>query len=197
MNIEKELRSFADMDMQLSSIDIDPKKIKAILINEVVPLHPSLDFYSEQVSDYANSTIALFQKAGAQVEDVQDILELGIYLTNAIKLPKLETTISTSTIEQCLPILEKELSLFPNVCVIMLMGDVAKKAFNKITRKHTKKAVIPAISTYKLRNQAFYYNDMRIIPSYIMTGKNVQIEKSKVEMASEDIALMLDIIKAS
>lgn len=33
-------------------------------------------------------------------------------------------------IENSLPYLEAELSLFPNVKVIMLMGDVAKKAFS-------------------------------------------------------------------
>ena len=32
-------------------------------------------------------------------------------------------------IEESLPYLERELALFPNVKVIMLMGDVAKKAF--------------------------------------------------------------------
>lgn len=32
------------------------------------------------------------------------------------------------------------------------------------------------------------------MPSYIMTGKNILIEKSKVQMASEDLATMFRII---
>lgn len=47
--------------------------------------------------------------------------------------------LSKNSIQDSLPYLEAELSLFPNVKVIMLMGDVAKKAFNMITKKATKK----------------------------------------------------------
>ena len=75
------------------------------------------------------------------------------------------------------------------------MGDVAKKAFNMITKKSTKKNIIPAVSTYKLRNREIYYEGIRVMPSYIMTGKNILIEKSKAAMATEDIAAMLKIIK--
>ena len=93
-----------------------------------------------------------------------------------------------------MPYLEKELNLFPNVQVIMLMGDVAKKCFNRITKKSTKRNIVPAISTYKLRNTELYYQNIRIMPSYIMTGKNILIEKSKVRMAAEDLAIMYEII---
>jgi len=34
-----------------------------------------------------------------------------------------------------------------------------------------------------------------VIPSYIMTGGNLLIEKSKVAMIAEDIAQMLEIIR--
>ena len=77
----------------------------------------------------------------------------------------------------------------------MLMGDVAKKAFNVITKKATKKNVVPAVPTYKLRTTEIFYNGIRVMPSYIMTGGNILIEKSKVAMATEDIATMLEIIK--
>lgn len=75
------------------------------------------------------------------------------------------------------------------------MGDVAKKAFNMISKKTAKKSVVPNISTYKLRGSEILYNGIRIMPSYIMTGKNLLIEKSKFEMASEDIATMYELIK--
>lgn len=69
-----------------------------------------------------------------------------------------------------------------------------KKCFNRITKKSTKRNIVPAISTYKLRNTELYYQNIRIMPSYIMTGKNILIEKSKVRMAAEDLAIMYEII---
>lgn len=111
-----------------------------------------------------------------------------------LKTPKTEYTIDKGSIEKSLPYLEAELSLFPNIKVIMLMGDVAKKAFNMITKKATKKNAVPAVSTYKLRSSEIYNEGIRVMPSYIMTGGNILIEKSKVAMATEDIAAMLKII---
>ncbi|MBD5469156.1 MAG: uracil-DNA glycosylase [Lachnospiraceae bacterium] len=197
MNIKKELEAKVGIanGIYLNNIDIDPLMIKAIMINEVVPSDPSQDFYGTPDADYLKTTIPLLQGAGTEVTSIQDILQMGIYITNAVKTPKTEYSIDKSSIENSLPYLEAELSLFPNIKVIMLMGDVAKKAFNMIAKKSTKKNVIPAVSTYKLRNSEIYYKGIRVMPSYIMTGGNILIEKSKVTMATEDIAAMLKIIK--
>ena len=197
MNIKKELETKVGIarDIYLNDIDIDPLTIKAIMINEVVPSDPVQDFYGAPDADYLKTTIPLLQGAGTAVSSIQDILQLGIYITNAVKAPKTEYVIDKSSIENSLPYLEAELSLFPNIKVIMLMGDVAKKAFNMITKKATKKNAIPAVSTYKLRSSEIYYKGIRVMPSYIMTGGNILIEKSKVTMATEDIAAMLKIIK--
>ncbi len=165
------------------------------MINEVVPSDPLQDFYGTPGANYLKTTIPLLQGAGAEVHSIQNILKMGIYITNAVKTPKTEYAIKKSSIETSLPYLEAELCLFPNVKVIMLMGDVAKKAFHMITKKSTKKNVIPAVSTYKLRSSEIYYEGIRVMPSYIMTGGNILIEKSKVTMATEDIATMLEIIK--
>ena len=197
MNIKKELETKVGIanGIHLNSIDIDPLTIKAIMIDEVVPADPLQDFYGIPDADYLKTTIPLLQGAGTAVTSMQDILQLGIYITNAVKIPKTDYTIDKSSIENSLPYLEAELSLFPNIKVIMLMGDVAKKAFNMIAKESTKKNVIPAVSTYKLRNSEIYYKGIRVMPSYIMTGRNILIEKSKVTMATEDIATMLEIIK--
>ena len=197
MNIKKELETKVGIasDIYLNDIDIDPLTIKAIMINEVVPSDPVQDFYGAPDADYLKTTIPLLQGAGTAVSSIQDILQLGIYITNAVKAPKTEYVIDKSSIENSLPYLEAELSLFPNIKVIMLMGDVAKKAFNMITKKATKKNAIPAVSTYKLRSSEIYYKGIRVMPSYIMTGGKILIEKSKVTMATEDIAAMLKIIK--
>ena len=197
MNIQNELEAKVGItnSIYLNNIEIDPLTIKAIMINEVVPSDALQDFYGVPDADYLKTTIPLFQGAGAEVKSIQDILQMGIYITNAVKTPKTKYAIEKNSIQDSLPYLEVELSLFPNVKVIMLMGDVAKKAFNMITKKATKKNVVPTVFTYKLRTTEIYYKGIRVMPSYIMTGGNILIEKSKVAMATEDIATMLEIIK--
>lgn len=197
MNIKSELQQLCGdtQNLRLNDVNIEPETIQTIMINEVVPSCPEDDFYGKPDSAYMSTTIPMFRKAGIEIGSVQDILNNGIYITNAVKTPKTEYAVSKESIEDSLPYLEKELALFPNVKVIMLMGDVAKKAFNMICKKATKKNAVPSISTYKLRNTEIFYNGIRIMPSYIMTGQNILIEKSKFEMASKDIETMYRLIK--
>lgn len=197
MNIKSELQQLCGdtQNLRLNDVNIEPETIQAIMINEVVPSCPEEDFYGKPDSAYMSTTIPMFRKAGIEIGSVQDILNNGIYITNAVKTPKSEYAVSKESIEDSLPYLEKELALFPNAKVIMLMGDVAKKAFNMICKKATKKNAVPSISTYKLRNTEIFYNGIRIMPSYIMTGQNILIEKSKFEMASKDIETMYRLIK--
>lgn len=140
MNIQKELQQFSadEADMRFNNVDVAPETIRAIMINEVVPSSSEEDFYGKPDSAYMSTTIPLFRKAGIVVGSVQDILNNGIYITNAVKTPKSEYAVKREHRGQ--PALSgKELALFPNVKVIMLMGDVAKKAFNMISKKATKK----------------------------------------------------------
>lgn len=197
MNIKSELQQLCGdtQNLRLNDVNIEPETIQAIMINEIVPSCPEEDFYGKPDSAYMSTTIPMFRKAGIEIGSVQDILNNGIYITNAVKTPKTEYAVSKESIEDSLPYLEKELALFPNAKVIMLMGDVAKKAFNMICKKATKKNAVPSISTYKLRNTEIFYNGIRIMSSYIMTGQNILIEKSKFEMASKDIETMYRLIK--
>lgn len=197
MNIKLELQQLCGdtQNLRLNDVNIEPETIQAIMINEVVPSCPEEDFYGKPDFAYMSTTIPMFRKAGIEIGSVQDILNNGIYITNAVKTPKTEYAVSKESIEDSLPYLEKELALFPNAKVIMLMGDVAKKAFNMICKKATKKNAVPSISTYKLRNTEIFYNGIRIMSSYIMTGQNILIEKSKFEMASKDIETMYRLIK--
>lgn len=196
MNIKQALESQLGRQpgIRLNDIDIDPAGIRAVMINEVVPEDPAQDFYGASGEKYLSTTIPLFRKAGLAVEGIGEILERGIYLTNAVKTPKTGYTIEKDSMEQSLPWLEKELALFPHVKVIMLMGDVAKKMFNQIARKTAKRNPIPAGATYKLRATPFYWGEIRVMPSYIMTGGNILIEKSKAAMVAEDIRTMAELI---
>lgn len=133
--------------MHFNNVEVNPDIIRAIMINEVVPSCPEDDFYGKPDAAYMSTAIPLFRKAGIEVNSALDILNKGIYITNAVKMPKTEYAVSKESIEENLPYLERELALFPNVRVIMLMGDVAKKAFNMISKKASRKNAIPSIST--------------------------------------------------
>ena len=95
MNIKKELETKVGMadNIYLNNVDIDPLTIKAIMINEVVPFDPLQDFYGTSDADYLKTTIPLLQGAGTKVTSIQDILQMGIYITNAVKTPKTEYAI--------------------------------------------------------------------------------------------------------
>ena len=198
MNIKNYLSNIAkqkeiDTDyLQLPDCEIAPEKIKVIMISEVPPQNSDDDFYSSTAEpEYMKSTLGLFEKAGVDVKSMQDILDLGIYITTAVKIPKTSYTVEPSVIKAHLPILEAEFALFPNLKVIMLMGDVAKKAVNMIVKAQTKKNVIPSESTYKIRGNEYYWGEIRVFPSYIITGGNIMIEKSKCEMIADDIRRMM------
>ena len=197
MNIKQALEAKLGLlpHIQLNDIEVDPASIRAVMINEVVPADPAQDFYGASGQEYLSTTLPLFQQAGLEVTSIDDILRMGVYITNAVKTPKTAYAIEKAAIDESLPWLEAELALFPNVQVIMLMGDVAKKMVNIIVRKATKKNVIPSGATYKLRGNSYYDGDIRVIPSYIITGGNLLIEKSKVRMITEDIATMAEIIR--
>ena len=181
--------------LQLSSLELDPASIRAIMINEVVPTDPAQDFYGACGKEYLSTTLPLFRQAGLDVQSIDDILRMGVYITNAVKTPKTAYAVEQSSIDESLPWLEAELALFPNMQVILLCGDVAKKMVNRIVKKTTKKNVIPSGATYKLRSGTYYWGSVRVIPSYIITGGNLLIEKSKVRMITEDISVMMSIIR--
>jgi hypothetical protein len=184
--------------LQLPDCEIDPAKIKVIMINEVVPKNPDDWFYSD-TSDPENirTTLGIFQIAGVSVESMRDVLDLGIYITAALKTPKVGYTVDPDTLKAQLPLLEAELALFPNLKLIMLMGDVATKAFNMIAKAQTKKNVCPSGAAGRRRhwnNAEFYWSDVRVFPSYIMTGKNLLIEPFKRDTIAEDIKRMMEVI---
>lgn len=197
IDLAEELKDFDGRGMHLPSLRTDPAAIRAVMINEVVPERPEDDFYGSAPAPlYLSTALPLFRQAGLPSASIQEVTGSGIYITNAVKTPKRETTVPQAMIEESLPVLERELSLFPYLRAVMLMGDVAKKAFNLIARRKTGKNAIPAGSTYKLRGTVFNSMGWRIFPSYIMTGRNILIEKSKMAMAAEDIRAMLEFIRS-
>jgi uracil-DNA glycosylase len=176
------------------AIDLDPEQISIIMVSESAPASPGDYYYAGSEALFAQTTLQAFNDAGAKVTSMDDILNMGIYLTTAVKCSKTGYGIQTGTVKECSFLLEKELALFPNVRVLMLMGDVAIKAVNEISRRAGGPRVIPAISTYKLRGQEFYFQGKRVFPSYLQAGPSFFIEKSKRRMIADDIAQALNLV---
>jgi uracil-DNA glycosylase len=170
--------------------------VRIVLISEAAPADAADYYYAAGNPLFQQTTVQAFKDAGAAVESVQDILDLGVYLTTAVKCGKTGYGIQASTIVECSLILEQELDLFPNVQAYLLMGDVAIKAVNAIAKRAGQPRAIPAGSTYKLRGPAYYLRGQRAFPSYLQAGPSFFIEKSKRQMIAEDIAAALRLASA-
>ncbi len=165
------------------------------MISEAAPAAPSDYYYARGDPLFQRTTVQAFNDAGVSVSSIRDIVGLGVYLTTAVKCGKTGYGLQASTIQECSRLLEKELALFPNVKVLMLMGDVAIKAINYIAQRAGEPRVIPAGSTYKLRGQKFFLHGDRVFPSYLQAGPSFFIEKSKRRAIAEDIAAALRLVQ--
>ncbi|HLE27009.1 MAG TPA: uracil-DNA glycosylase family protein [Anaerolineales bacterium] len=172
-----------------------PRDVSIIMISEAAPANPDDYYYAKGRPLFQQTTVQAFNDAGADVESMKDILDLGVYLTTAVKCAKTGYGLKASTIEACSLILEKELALFPNAEVLLLMGDVAIKAINYIAKRAGKGRVIPAGSTYRIRGQKYCFQGKRVFPSYLQAGPSFFIEKSKRKMIAQDIATALRLVK--
>jgi len=175
--------------------EINPQNTQIVMITEAPPPDKKDYFYAEGNPFYLQTTIQAFNDAGVNISTMQEILDLGIYITTAIKCGKTQYAISANTIKNCSKILEKEVNLFSNIKVFLLMGDVAIKAMNYIWKGQTGKKIIPSGSTYKIKKQEYYYKKKRVFPSYTPTGKNYLIERSKRRMIAEDIKAALEFLR--
>lgn len=175
-------------------IEVKPAKVRAVMISEAAPENPADYYYAKGNPLFQQTTVQAFKDAGADVTSIQDIPDMGVYLTTAVKCGKTGYGIKASTIEECSKILEKELALFPDAKVFMLMGDVAIKAINYIARRAGEGRVIPAGSTYKIRGQEYFFKGKRAFPSYLQAGPSFFIEKSKRRMIAEDISAALSLL---
>jgi uracil-DNA glycosylase len=172
-------------------IELDPHTISVVLISEAAPSETSDYYYAAGDPLFAQTTVQAFQDAGADVSSVQDILDLGVYLTTAVKCGKVDYGLKAATIKRCSQLLEQELALFPNVNAYLLMGDVAIRAVNYIAQRAGDARVIPPGSTYKIRGRPYRFRGVRAFPSYTQAGPSFFIEKSKRRMIAEDIAAAL------
>jgi uracil-DNA glycosylase len=184
-----------DGTLMIPSVPVDPAAVRILMISETPPPDPGDYFYAPGDPFYLRTTVQAFRDAGTDVTDIADIIGLGVYITTAVKCTKTHYAIAPETIDNCSHLLERELALFPNVRVILLMGDTAIRAMNYIARRNGDKRVIPAGSTYKIRKGRFDWRGTRVFPSYLQTGGNYLIEKSKRTMIAEDLRVALGITR--
>ena len=177
----------------IPDLDLDPAKIRIMLISETAPTEAKDYYYVGCEALFARTTIQAFQEAGVKVKSIQELLDMGVYMTTAVKCGKNGYTVATSTTVRCSALLEHEVALFPNVKAYLLMGDVAIKAFNTIARRLGEPRVIPAGSTYKIRGGEYSFHGKRVFPSYLQAGASFGIEKSKQRMIAQDIAQALKV----
>jgi uracil-DNA glycosylase len=175
-------------------VEITPEKVRLILISEAAPDDAQDYYYAGDQPLFEQTTLQAFKQAGIEVASLQDLLEMGIYFTTAVKCAKTGYGIKAAIIKACSHILADELSLFPNAQAFLLMGDVAIKAINYIAQREGEGRAIPAGSTYKIRGGDYYFRRKRAFPSYLQVGPSFGIEKSKQRMIAEDIAAALTIL---
>ena len=176
-------------------IEVDPHKIQLVTISEAPPAEHSDYFYAPGNPFYLETTMQAFNYAGKIITSLKEIIDSGIYITTAIKCAKTHYSISSDTVQTCSVLLENEIALFPDIKAFLLMGDTAIKAMNSVWKKNTGTRVIPAGSTYKIRKQQFFFENKRVFPSYLQTGGNYLIEKSKRKMIADDIREALNLIE--
>ena len=175
-------------------MDVDPDEISIIVISEAAPSKAEDYYYAGEDASYQRTTVQAFEAAGAKVTSFREIQDLGVYFTSAVKCGKTGYGIKAGTIKECSTLLEKELDFFSNVKAYLLMGDVAIKAINYITKRAGEGRAIPAGSTYKIRGSEYFFRGARAFPSYLQVGPSFGIEKSKQRMIAEDISAALECV---
>lgn len=180
----------------LPRLDINLKDIKVMVISEAPPVSEDDYYYSKNnTSSFDNTTCTAFRDAGVEVKDIFELLSKGIYFTTAIKCSKNDYLVSSGTMKNCaMRILKDEISQFPNLKVVMCMGDFAIKCVNYVMKERSGKNAIPPGSTYKIRSGEYIVDSILYIPSYTQTGDSFNIEKSKRRMIAEDIRKAMDYI---
>ena len=187
----------ADVDKScyvVPDVEVGPETVRLVMISEAAPAEAGDYYYAAGEALFQETTIHAFQEAGADVSSMRDILDLGVYFTTAVKCGKVEYGLKAATIKECSLILEQELALFPNVSVLMLMGDVAIRAVDYIAKRRGDARVIPAGSTYKIRGPEYTWGELRVFPSYLQAGPAYWIEASKRSMIAEDLGKALKLL---
>ncbi len=70
------------------AVGVQPESVSIVMISEAAPANPADYYYAGVGSLFEQTTVQAFNDAGAAVASIQDILDLGVYLTTAVKCAK-------------------------------------------------------------------------------------------------------------
>jgi uracil-DNA glycosylase len=163
------------------------------MLVECLPADEQDYFFSGPEAYFWTTLKAAMAAAGHPLDTAAELAQMGIGITPAVRCAKAGNAVSREAVERCSHLLEQELLHYSNLKVILLMGDAAIKAINYIGRRTTRHALIPGQATYRIRGQEFNWRGVRLLPSYLPTGKSFLIEKSKQTMVAEDIRTALEL----
>ena len=123
------------------NVEVNVDKIRALMVSEAPPIELQDYFYAKGDPFYMQTTAQAFKDAGFKVTSMDDVLDLGVYITTAIKCGKTGYSISSKTVEFCSSLLEREMDLLPDIKAILLMGDTAIISMNYIAKRKTGKRI--------------------------------------------------------
>ncbi len=142
-------------------------------------------------------TLSAFRSAGYDVATVEDIRSLGVYVTTAVKCPKLGYGLKPETIANCSRLLETELGMFPNLRSILLMGDTAIKAINAVAVRQYGSPAIPAGSAHAVKGHEYSLGEISLFPSYPESGATLAMENDTKEIIAVDIRNAIEVASGS
>jgi hypothetical protein len=160
----------------------DRAKIRVIMIGAAPP-----PIRGDSTPISHDDTIAAFRSAGYNVSSLDDINKLGVYVTTAVKCPKIGFGVKQETVEACSHLLEAEIDAFPNVRSILLMGNTAIRAINVIAERKFGAPAIPSGSAYKVKGHEYPYGSITLFPSYPESGRNLSVEGNLQDVIAVDI----------
>lgn len=167
--------------------------IRVIMISAAPAIDPENDAAKYGEPFARAETIAAVRSAGFDVSTIEDIRNLGVYVTTAVKCPKLGFGLKQETVETCSRLLESELDMFPNVKSILLMGNTAIRAINAIATRRFGAPAIPTGSAYKVKGHEYPFGDISLFPSYPASGRNLSIEGNQQDVIAVDIRNAIEV----
>ena len=176
-------------------VDVPAEDVRIVLVSEASPPDPADGYYADGAPLFARTTLEAFGDAGQRVSTIRELLDLGVYLTTAVKCAKTGYAIRPATVDACAEILERELALFPDVRAYLAMGDVAIRALNTVARRAGEPRPVPAGSTYRIRGGTYTFRGARVFPSYLQAGPSFYIEKTKRRAIADDIGRALELAR--
>jgi hypothetical protein len=82
----------------IPDVEVEPERVRIVLISEAAPADPADYYYAAGDPLFQQTTVQAFKDAGAAAGSMQDILDLGVYLTTAVKCGKTGYGIQAGTV---------------------------------------------------------------------------------------------------